>query len=1785
MEYIKFMYKDKIKKIISIVLLIITFINLIVTCIPFTHADSLLGTNKALGSPILNQSAVSDDWNKYESFVWGIFLSNLCTPFVDNYESAFNLSSNVGTKGKGLKALSFSSGSDVSNNKVLKDLVTYAINTQGVSAKKVEVSYTTFKNGSVICANNFGSTTLSDPSTAGTYQAAPTRGAVLRDLFMGTIDYTISGDEFSYDSTYADKSWVGGNDINKNHTGNKYIDIYNRGVSKTTVNGSGNSNVEKQDGVYLEEIHYPDIAGAVYCNLPTFAVSASGGYEVVFDFTSPYDIEMFVGALAYGLNSDNKSEATKNIKELIDKPLYIDSFGNLTVYTGSRYIVIVPASANQYLTKEKKQNFVNSMIFNAGTTADSKDNLINNAGTNAFGKVGAVANWFIGDSDITSKSLTGGGNAFANGSSRTRNSGMAVFYDTDNIVMQDKIKSDGTLNINSFYNPSSGDVLKKLFNANPNTDNNYNLKIEPMNISSDIVDGFDDADKLGIDADATISDAIIATFNVSSTVSNIIKQPVLDRLTSIYDFTAASKDDDIKLFDKAVIIAANMPEGQSDNGKFNSWEVYRRLLNYIYEKYNAGNQGNVIDPKPEDIRLRNDIETILGKEVPVSIMNDLVQDTVDGKGYSPLALSFIENYSTDASGVKLYEKIGDLSTWSERMGEATGSFATDTGGADWLVMRDVSNVDKATKLVVTDTTGSGGLFGSIFGTELGNNSARSLLTFGRVLKLFYVSDTLEQVSAVLGIRDGTSFHVFAPNIYYTYIKWYGLKKNMDGTFTAEFNEKILNPDATIEDISEVTDITTQEDKEKAILDYAYLSLHPTAGREYRNNIMMSKMSSVMYTQYQRIVYGGADTYYYSTVTTKDNTGFLNVPNYSENFMTAWFMQSYAKLAIVLIGIGTLLTVVIALIKRRKITWVILGIALVVNVVLVLPSTGEIVPYVSNELVQELFENNMTFWSVSELAATSSSAANQKKPESVEDQTVNRLINSIKSIYLDRYLSIKQDISNKVVQDSGDYLTEIQEFRSARWLLPMVMRQWTNNEGTADYVYVTLGDKLEDACNIYCYFDNSASNYVGYFNDIKDSTDLLYYDIDGRHKDSGIKDNPATYYSAYEKLSFTDTSDDTDHRARSLKVTDGNAIHTYFYILDNEVLSDITLQQKLNDLVPRDGKSFEEWAKEVSSALLTANTQMGIEQAYSNIVSNASDYNRYTRDNTNYEYGYLWMTESPLTYFYINTAETFRKDGNVGTLANDLLGEYRTDASSGEEYRYSVMASDSNHEVRDFMDLENMFKNVIPYMYSMQLLAGGYNSEGGVFGDELIGNTFPLYKDNEKSWIFRSNWVTKIVENKEFNGSAKVKDADGVEYTIQNQMAPECYPAERPMVFSAAQMYENGLTEEDLSYVELKCVDLNNKMYKQWTLMVNYIGLKGMSREVMYRQMAIDSTMEFFKEFDKSTFTTPKHRLYPTTLDLRSISFDSVMKMLMLNVTKNTSYIFGDSMDVLIDESDVISQVLLIICAVICVKVIPLVRCVALGLMFYLGYASVIKTLFKDSREKVETSLGYTGCNLVMLILNLLYLSGFRVLMSATNSDQVLNLNTASVSVGNPDWCFIAIIFISVLYTFSCGWLVVFCFKNFRDMGFSAFKGVINMTATSISSGFERIMGKMAESSAVSDVVNSDASPAKHIQTPVNQGVSGNSGATNSSSSTTGGGSGSQSRNNNTNTTMDTDTSVESDRDEYHYESNLGDYKFVDSTADEINDRINKGKQVDSSTNSNQDEYSNPSVPEDSEQDK
>jgi hypothetical protein len=376
-----------------------------------------------------------------------------------------------------------------------------------------------------------------------------------------------------------------------------------------------------------------------------------------------------------------------------------------------------------------------------------------------------------------------------------------------------------------------------------------------------------------------------------------------------------------------------------------------------------------------------------------------------------------------------------------------------------------------------------------------------------------------------------------------------------------------------------------------------------------------------------------------------------------------------------------------------------------------------------------------------------------------------------------------------------------------------------------------------------------------------------------------------------------------------------------------------------------------------------------------------------------------------------------------------------------------------------------------------LTTGGTDGESGLLGDSKI-SSYDLYKDNNKSWMYRSNWVVKIMENSMYTKPTTVKDSNGTTYEVLNPAMPDTYPANRPMVFSEAQRIESGLSEADLTLVELKCININKNTSRSWTLLLNYANTTGMNKEVMLRQMALNSLIEFNKEFSPTGLLSGSKAMYPNSIDLRAISFDSVMKMLMINITKDVTYIQGDTMKNIVEDSDIFTAILLLASAFLCCYIIPLFRNVVLAAIFYLGLLAIVRAIISGHKTKAKISLGYIVSNILFLVMTLVYYGVFSGLMAITTTDEVLTVQSVQVNVGNPVWCFIIIIVVSLVYIFGMYKMLNHCFKNFRDMGFEVYAELTQLATSNIADKFDSLGSKLANWGAGKDDTGSSTQGVK-----------------------------------------------------------------------------------------------------------
>ena len=1590
------------KRVIGLSLLGVMVLSNVITPLMAFGLDysNQLGTNVALGSPLLNEDFNYEDWDKWEMLTFGIFLSNMAVPLVDSYKTAFTVNTK-GSAGAGRDALIFGSGNDSAANKALDAMLEYAVSNQAMSkGKEIRAIYT-------------------DYTADGQTEQEP-KQATIKDLLIYPKDEVTMNWDVDLGSRLTDDGPI----ISKV---NESVDV------------SYNSN---SYGYSTYELY--SLVEASLCRLVVDGVS--GQDEIVFDWSNGWDAQMMGVWMASIINRDSYKIALENLEAMItaNTPLFLDMFGNICGNLNGENIVIIPAASNCHIYKDgEKYNLVNSVILSESYTTASGASLVQ--GVEAY-------KWSTDGSEAGNPLKTDGG---------LKAGDTLIYFDSDYSYFNYINKNRTTIgsNIYTITSVNYGKELINLLNSrldNSISSNTLGLRMEVIG-GERVQDG--EWDK-------------IATWRgdnekLANQVQNVIRSAnMLSRMfpTDAGKETLAklvTEKGDAPLFQSAVYIPVNI---YTDDYEYKS--VIRNVIN-------------------DTFRYLDGSDAAASGKIDLPNSTSLRAELVQLDSYTDVAnWIYFSDGKTNINTTGTNDRVGKL-VKNSILGRNKKLFSLNKSYLTTL-SNDIRWEDLKGSGIKLNV--SGGLFGGnddperVVTTKVNINQAEWLpyeTSCQRVIKVYTKNENMTSAMNVLNVVDGTEFALWTPRVYLTYLDWFGILDD-----NPQFNESLFDGSSDLlntnaEELFKGTFLTAEE-KEAQVLDYTYMMLHPTEGREYRADMMMNWFTDWIYRTYQSIVYGNSVSSYNENtgVTSQSSAGFLRMDSYQDNFMTSWFMEGYAKYAIVIIGVMLIGIVVVGVLNQKTGAWFLVSIGLLVNVILLTPMWGETTPYVVNNMVQSMFTSKMTYWAMSESIQNakleSELSTSLKDGGSTSGLTVSDYVRMLNISYLDRAIMVRNDISKKVTEDSTGIIDEIQSLQSTRWLLPTLMRQFTASDGSANYVYQSIADVYDNWTNMYWVYNPEDKLSV------KTANASTVEDYDKNSVPSLSVADKASRYEGYEEVDAEvmvnpDTSDDAEYltypwQSTSRLKDDEEVFHAGFYMIPGLLVADANGNwDEYASSLPVDATTFQEKAIEMEQE--------------------ASTYDP-TKKGATPNMGFLWMTENPGVYFYGVVKDTFGSDKTLASFSGDLQGYYRVSSLTGEEERQSFMHYQDTGLIRDFLDFEELFKNAIPYMYSVQILAGGTDGTNGVLGEAKMTN-YDLYSENYKSWLFRSNWVTKLMEDKDLTRSSKIGLEDGSTVRVENPMLPESYEdAGREMVFSEAQMVSMGLSKADLSLVELKLLDVNKAVERDWTMLINYINTEDITLEVFYRQMATDALLEFNKEFSPDRLINGSKALYPTSLDLRSISFDSVMKMLMINSTRDSSYIYGDTMKGVIENSDIFSAVLMLISAFFCAYIIPFIRNIVLGLIFYIGLWAVICNILAGGITKFKITAAYAINNLVYMVATLVYYGIFALLINTSTADSVLSTSNIAIDAGPPTWQFFIIILASMAYIAVSVKLMSFTVKNYRDLGFEVYATWGNMLANKIGSKIKGIRDSIS-SGGVFSLFSGKGSKSNN-RNKGNSGVSGGS---------------------------------------------------------------------------------------------
>ena len=1566
--------RETLCKLTGWILVLAIVVSFVAPIVNDAIAAKSMSQQEKLGSPLLNQNFTSEEWNPKELAVFGIFLSNFAVPLLDNYSSTFSITSDSGSKGRGMKALMF--GSDPATESMLKEMIAYCCEIQS--------------------SNN------------------------LTPIYVRKIVFNAAG-------TVEEKGW-------------EEAKLYHM----INLDGNEGGKTDLGDRTSREYYHPNSFA--------QFGVKKSADtttdYQTVFDATDGYDISSWAALVnmawhdkqhksafekAYNNYDDtgDKETESKNAK------LYLDAFGNIVFRNGDRNIIVFPACANQYITKNEAYNFI-TRIFLGGKYIGLSRNQI-------------------------ALSIEGCGGSSSN-----------ITYETEKL-------SDGTMML---YHASTAPFksaleLQLAANMAVNAGIVYGGGVTQDEINKINVDNYKKyfgftADIAQYKLDKGYGNHLIEMLQCDITQGKTKKQiPLMLAIQGSDEIDSHDGD----LFDEGSLDV--LGEYINENCCFiDSTKDMLIDIDFLGKKKYCIFDRPVAVPVQE-WRSKDKTDQCYTSRLFIKHVGDIMTNT-SMKDHGIRSFSFAKDENTEKALRRISKDGNNVSTvFSDFMNTYYKEYLGSSGYYDLTGLEFGDGDHWYNSWVLNDTPFEG--------------ISVSPYTEATIACIYPKNTTLSAVSNYLGFnadQDG-EISQMCKNMYYTYLKWYGV---ISSEYDNELNEYIFksNSDLFKKDFNDFTESTgglTEEDKKKEVLNRTYLMLDPEKGRSLRKSLYQNSFNDIVFDWYSKMVYGNSS--YTSTSETEGGVsagqaseGFLGVDNYYENPFTSWFVNMYDDIAIILLGVGLIIILMIWLLMRKKFMWVASSIALLINVILLTPSVGDVVPYITDKVILNTFNEQLGYWALCENVANMKIEQSNIKDawgNDVSDE-VAALVQELNMNYSDRALMLKYDISRKVTSSAISNYDELQNLKTSFWILPQILRQFSSADNSALYVYVPMSDALKASRTLYgaydprTEFDIETGEFTPVGGDDAEIRIKAWDDLTADFDYDLIRTDSATVESTGVGIRPICADTDTGYHRRFYYLTSGSS----------------TLKVPNLTIGTRDAD------RKVIMPTISDATKTNFRDMSNIIERSGGLYNTLDNSSVAQEYGYLWMTESPLPYMYFVMKDTYTKytenygklshltttvaggktmsaivkdsyadlniteNSHINKMVDMIQGTYmKTSTTTGNGNRANFMYDGVTGKTKDFLDLRHFMTNTAQYMYKTHLFAGGNEGTDGIFGEEKIG-LYSLYKNNYKSWMFRCNWAEKIYTNKEFNEPYKIRLSDGTQKEVTMQIMPQSYVAAgRQMVFSEAEMKALGLREKDLSIVELKCLEVNRQTARDITMLLNYVNMSGLTTEAMLQQMALIATNNFCKIMSPDNGFNNQMALYPQSVDLRNISFDSVARVMVLGATNDAYYTHGNVMYNMIANSDIIASILLLLCCLFCVTIIPMIRNVLMALLLFLGLWSTLTNFVAGDKQRWKITGSYIINLLIFLATNVLFYIILSMLMSISSPTDILKDGHIGLSVRSPIVVLLILLALSIAFIV-CAWKqIIFTVKNYKDMGATMFSVIFAGIADKITGGLSAIGDKLS----------------------------------------------------------------------------------------------------------------------------
>lgn len=303
----------------------------------------------------------------------------------------------------------------------------------------------------------------------------------------------------------------------------------------------------------------------------------------------------------------------------------------------------------------------------------------------------------------------------------------------------------------------------------------------------------------------------------------------------------------------------------------------------------------------------------------------------------------------------------------------------------------------------------------------------------------------------------------------------------------------------------------------------------------------------------------------------------------------------------------------------------------------------------------------------------------------------------------------------------------------------------------------------------------------------------------------------------------------------------------------------------------------------------------------------------------YEEAWIYLSESPFYYFY-NVLKT--ECGDDSAFLNNFLSDYVYKTTTDGQAKGAL---------KDFLDLEGLCTNVIPYMATANSVVNTWVERYGITPDNYRGSGISDEQVN-KMWNLYCPWVDSLYDLDcasdtvtVWNDTMPVYDAFNPSYYYDTKTEMG-----RQMIFSESERINAGVNSNDLTTVERKLLQVTEQTYEDLRYLANYAQF---DPEAVITAAAMAATFNFNRVFSETTITGEGITLYPQGYELKTFNLDAYLRLILLNNTGTSVFSTTDIYETVLDDGGCIAGLGLIVYDVIALWVLPTAKLLMVLLTF------------------------------------------------------------------------------------------------------------------------------------------------------------------------------------------------------------------------------------------------------------